>query len=94
MITSSLFALYIVTLPNMQPMKALRTARQLVRHRRMLVMRKLLFLPFIMLIISAVVTVPVILYATPIAEWLFFALTMIALAVFHSYIYVLYRELI
>ncbi len=94
MVTSSVFALYIVTLPNMQPMKALRTARQLVRYRRMLVMRKLLFLPFILLIIGGVITVPVILYLTPIAEWLFFVLTMIALAVFHSYVYMLYRELI
>ncbi len=94
MVTSSIFALYIVTLPDMRPMRALRSARDLVRYRRWLIMRKCLFLPFIMLIIAAVITIPVILILTPVAEWFFFFLTMLALAVFHSYMYSLYRELL
>ncbi len=41
-VKSSLFALYIVTLPDMTPMKALRSARELARYRRWTVLRKIL----------------------------------------------------
>jgi hypothetical protein len=93
MISSSLFALYIVTLPNMTPLAALRSARQLVVNRRWAVLRKLLFLPFILLVIAALIVVPIILFATPLAAWVFFALTMLLLPIVHSYMYALYRSL-
>jgi hypothetical protein len=94
MLCSSLFALYIVTLPDMTPMKALRSARQLVRHRRLLVLRKILFLPLALLIISIIIMFPLILFATSLAAWVFFVLTMVGLVVIHSYMYALYRELL
>jgi hypothetical protein len=94
MASSSIFALYIVTLPDMRPMQALRSARELVRYRRWAVMRKVIFLPFILLVLSAVITIPFILFVTVAAEWIFFVLTMIALPVIHSYMYSLYRELL
>lgn len=94
MITSSIFALYIVTLPDVRPMQALRSARELVRYRRWSIMRKLLFLPAALLIIAGVIVIPVILVAPAAAEWLFFVLSMIGLAVLHSYLYTLYRELL
>lgn len=94
MILSSMFALYIVTLPNMTPMKALRSARELVRYRRLKLLRKLLFLPFALIVLAAVVMVPVIMLATPVAALIFFVLSILALAVVHSYLYSLYRELI
>ena len=43
MLCASLFALFIVTLPDMTPMKALRDARHLVRYRRGQVFRKLIY---------------------------------------------------
>ena len=94
MVTSSLFALYIVTLPDIEPLQALRSARELVRFRRWTVMRKLLFLPLVLIIVGAVVVIPMILYLTVIAEWVYFFLSMFTLAVVHSYIYTLYRELL
>lgn len=94
MVSSSLFALYIVTLPDVRPMQALRSARELVRYRRWAVMRKVLFLPAILLIISVFIMVPLILFVTPIAEWMFFVLTMFSLALVHSYMYVFYRKLL
>lgn len=94
MLCSSLFALYIVTLPDMTPLKALRSARQLVLHRRWRVIRRVLFLPFILVILSAVIMVPLILWLTVIAEWTFFVLAMAGLAVVHAYMYTLYRELL
>jgi len=94
MLCSSLFALYISALPDMTPMKALRSARQLVRHRRLSVVRKLLFLPLALLVTVAVIMLPVILLAPVLAQWLFFALSMAGLIVVHTYMYTLYRELL
>lgn len=94
MVTSSIFALYIVTLPNVRPMQALRSARELVRHRRFMVMRKLLFLPAALLVLAAVIVVPIIVLSAGLAEWVFFMLSMLGLAMFHSYVYHLYRELL
>ncbi|TXG76390.1 hypothetical protein E6P97_03625 [Patescibacteria group bacterium] len=94
MVTSSIFALYIVTLPNLRPMQALRSARELVRHRRWSIMRKVLFLPVALLLVAGVVTIPLILTMPGLAEWVFFVLSMFGLVVFHSYLYTLYRELL
>lgn len=94
MISSSLFALYIVTLPDMTPMKALRSARELVRHRRWTILRKILCLPIILLVVAAVVMLPIIIWLTPLAQWIFFLLTMFVLLAVHTYMYTLYRELL
>lgn len=94
LICSSIFALYIVTLPDMTPMKALRSARQLVLHRRWNVIRKVVFLPFVLVVIAGIIMIPIIMVAAPIAEWTFFALTMLSVPVIHSYYYALYRELL
>lgn len=93
-ICSSLFALYIVTLPDMTPMKALRSARGLVRNRRFIIIRKLLWLPFLLFVAAAVIMLPIIAWLTPLAQWVFFLLTMLALAAIHAYMYTLYRELL
>jgi len=93
-VCSSIFALYIVTLPNMTPLKALRSARGLVKYRRPAVLRKLLFLPLLLLIIAAIIMLPFILFITPIAQWVFFVLTLLAIAAVHAYMYTLYRELL
>lgn len=94
MISSSIFALYVSTLPDMTPMKALRSTRGLVLHRRWEILRKVIFLPFVLLIIGSLIVVPVILYITPLADWLFFVLSMATLAITHAYFYSLYRELL
>ena len=94
MLTSSVFGLYIVTLPDMTPMKALRSARDLVKNRRLLIFRKIIGLPVVMLFAAAVVMVPIIMFITPLASWVFFALTMLSLLAIHAYMYTLYRELL
>lgn len=94
MLCSSVFALYISTLPDMTPMKALRSARELVRYRRFPILRKLLFLPLALMVIAAVLVVPTIILAAPVAQWLFFFLSMLALVAVHIYMYLLYRELL
>lgn len=94
MISSSLFALYIVTLPNVTPMQSLRSAKDLVKFRRWTVMRKILFLPLILFLLISLVMLPAVLWLTPIAEWIFFIIGLAALIIGHSYLYNLYRKLI
>lgn len=94
MVTASLFALYIVTLPDMTPLQALRSAKKLVHYRRAVVFRKLLFLPIALVVIAAALMVPVILFIPVIASWLSFVLAILALLTVHTYIYTLYRELL
>ncbi len=94
MLTSSIFALYIVTLPDMTPLKALRSARELVRYRRWTVLRKIICLPIILLTAAALIMIPIIVWLTPLAQWAFFVLTMSALLAVHAYMYTLYRELL
>jgi hypothetical protein len=94
LLSSSLFALYIVTLPDMRPLQALRSARQLVRGRRFAVLRKVLFLPVALIILSGILIVPLILFATPVAAWAFFVVSMFLLPIVHSYMYSLYRSLV
>lgn len=94
LIISSIFALYIVTLPDMTPMKALRSARQLVKGRRWALLRKILFLPLVLLIAAAIIMVPIIIFLTAVAQWIFFLLTMFALVAIHAYLYTTYRELL
>lgn len=94
MICSSLFALYIVTLPGMTPLKALRTARELVRHRRWVVMRRIILMPVLLVLMTAIVVVPLIIFAAPLAAWVFLAVSFFGLAAIHSYLYGLFKELL
>lgn len=94
MLCSSLFALYIVTLPDMTPMKALRSARELVRFRRWLVLRKIVFLPLALFVLALVLMIPIILVATILAQWVFFMLSILVLIVVNTYMYLLYRALL
>lgn len=91
---STLFAFYIVTLPDMTPLKALRSAKQLVKKRRLLLLRKMIGLPIMLLLVTAAIMTPIILLATGLAQWIFFILTTITLLIIHTYMYTLYRELL
>lgn len=94
MIASSIFALYIVTLPGMTPLRALRSARELVRYRRWEVLRKLLFLPVVLTIIGALMLFPGVLLLTGVAEFLVLAYSLFAIVFAHVYVYTMYRALL
>jgi DNA-binding helix-hairpin-helix protein with protein kinase domain len=94
MVSSSLFALYIVALPDMTPMRALRSARQLALHRRWTILRKILFLPFSLLLLSGLIMLPFIVLVPAIAAWVFLILSLFGWIVALTYMYLLYRELL
>lgn len=94
MISSSIFALYIVTLPDMQPRQALRSAKSLVQFRRWPLMRRLIFLPVFILIAMGIIIVPLILYASFLVAPIFYILSALAILFVHTYFYSLYRSLL
>ncbi|HEU5004520.1 MAG TPA: hypothetical protein VFT49_00340 [Candidatus Saccharimonadales bacterium] len=94
MVSASIFAVYIVTLPDMQPRDALRSAKKLVQYRRWAILRRVLFLPILILLVMAVIMIPLILYATFFAAPVFYLLGMLAILFVHAYLYSLYRGLL
>lgn len=94
MVSASIFALYIVTLPDMEPRQALRAARDLVRFRRLTVIRRVFFMPIFIFVVMGLIIVPLIIYASRIVPAVFYILSMLAILFFHSYLYSLYRELL
>jgi hypothetical protein len=94
MISSSIFALYIVTLPEMQPREALRSAKKLVDHRRFSVLPRLIYLPVLILVVMAAIVIPLIVSASFLVAPVFYVLSMLAILFTHSYLYSLYRSLL
>ena len=94
MLSSSIFALYIVTLPEMLPRDALRSAKNLVKYRRWAVIGRVIYLPFFVLFAMAIIIVPLILVASFLVAPVFYLLGMLAILFIHSYLYSLYRSLL
>ena len=94
MISSSVFALFIVTLPNMTPMRALRAARELVRFRRLEVIRKIVLLPVVLLIVLGLLVVPFIAFLPVVAQAVFLVASALVLPVALTYLYNLYRKML
>ena len=91
---NSIFALYIVTLPDMAPLAALRSSSEIVAGRQLQVMLKLLFMPLVMTVATVVIMVPIALFATGLAPLVFFILSAVGVVAIHSYMYSFYRALI
>jgi len=94
LISSSIFALYISTLPNMTPLEALRSAKKLVSKRRSLIFIRIVFLFFVLLVVTSVILLPLIVVSSSLTQWVYLFLTLIFLLYIHSYLYNLYLELV
>lgn len=94
MVTSSLFALYIATLPDARPVQALRSARDLVLHRRLGTLARIVFLPLILLIGATIIFVPLVMFASVAVEPLFLVASAFGLVFSNLYMYNLYRSLL
>lgn len=94
MLSSSVFALYISTLPGATPLMSLRTARKLVHGRRLVIIRRFVVLPIILIVLAAALIIPAILISPILAVIVYFILSMLLLPVAHGYMYGLYQELL
>lgn len=94
LLAASVFALYITTLPGMTPLKSLRSAKEIVKYRRAVILRKLFFLPLILLLVIASIAVPLAIFIPTVATIVFYLWAVACLPIVHAYMYTLYRELI
>lgn len=93
-LTASIFALYIVSLPDMQPVAALRSAANLVRGRRLKIFSRLVSLFLLAILVMAVTVVPLIIWADIFVVPVYFGLSLLAVLFVHTYLYNFYRKLL
>ena len=93
-LTSTVVALYIVTLPGMYPMKALKAAKKLVQFQRFLVFKRIFVLPIVLLLGYGLTLALVIRFASSATFFVVEALQLLVLPLIHVYLYKLYRALI
>lgn len=105
-ITSTLLALVIVTLPGMYPMRAIRTAGDLVIGRRVRIIFRVLWLLFTLVLLVAVTMIPTILidawlkgelpalHNVPIVPVVLLLVGSISVIWSASYTYVFYRKIV
>lgn len=105
-VTSTFFALIMVTLPGMYPMRAVRTAGDMVLGRRLRILARLLWMLLSLFIAWAIVLIPIILLDTwlksvwPQIQWLpVIPVTLLLLSTLtvmwsSGYVYLLYRKVV
>jgi hypothetical protein len=105
-ITSTFFALVIVTLPGMYPYRALKTAGDIVANRRFRILLRLLWLFVSTIIVWAVIMIPIIMFDSwiksvwvaiswvPIVPVMILILSSLTIVWVSSYIYLFYRKVI
>jgi hypothetical protein len=105
-ITSTVFALIIVTLPGMYPYQAVKTAGDLVVGRRLRILLRFLWAALTVVIAWAVVMIPVILFDSwvkdvwsaiswlPIVPVVLLGLSALTIVWVSSYVYLLYRKVV
>lgn len=93
-LSSSIMGLFVVTLPEMTPKRALRKAKTLVTFRRFSIVRKILALLIVVVIVFLMVVFPAIFVSAPLAQFLFFGLATMLVPFVVAYLFILYRELL
>lgn len=94
LISTSLIALFIVTLPEMKPLTALKEAHALVEHRRLTVLVRVIALIAILFGTYLALVFPAVFFSAILSQVVFFILTLLIVPFSVAYLYVLYRELL
>lgn len=99
--TTTLFAMFIATIPGTYPMKAYRTARQIVAGQRLRLLLRLLWMVIILLVVNFIVLVPIVIVVNSFGgsgSWVIpiaYQLAVITSLVYGTaYGYLLYRRMI
>lgn len=105
-VTSTFIALIVVTLPGMYPMRALRTAGDLVIGRRLRILLRLLWMLLVVVVAWLVIAIPIILLDAwlksvwaaiawlPVVPLMLLVLGSLAVIWVASYVYLLYRKIV
>lgn len=97
MVSGSIFALIVVTMENMTPVRAIKGAYDIVRFRRLVLMRRFITFIFLMLLGMIGVMLPTILFAVRFAGivytvWSVFVVTLLIMFIFTLYQRMLPRD--
>lgn len=105
-ITSTIFALIIITLPGMYPYQAIKAAGDLVVGRRLKILLRFLWMALTVAVTWAIIMIPIILFDSwiknvwPTIDWLptvpivLLALGALTIVWVSSYVYLLYRKVV
>ncbi len=94
LICYSIISQFIVTLPDVTPMQALSSAKNLVKKQRILVMRKIAALPIIVVCLSLIIILPVTLVLPNLVTATYILTGLFVVLFSLTYLYSLYKELI
>jgi len=94
LVTHSVFALFITTLPDMTPIKALRSAKKMVYKRRLLILRKVLGAVIVVSIVAILLMAPFVLWWAAAAPWAVYLLSVVIVPISQAYLYTIYREIL
>lgn len=94
LLAGSIFAIYIVTLPKMTPILALRSSMRLLRIHRWIVLRKIVLFFVLLLVLGFLLVLPFIIWLPRYAEIAFFIMGCGSFAVMHTFLYKLYRSML
>ena len=94
MVVGSLFALIIITLPDMTPLKAMQGAYDLLRFRRLTVIRRLVVLLAVALLAMAIIMLPALLWAVRLASLLYVLWSVLVLTLVINFLFVMYRRML
>lgn len=96
--SGSLLAVHIVTLPDMTPTKALRSAHAIANVQRWTLIRRIALLVLWLLVFTALIIVPSALYLPLSVQWLeqfvVGAVLLVDFVMAHTYFYLLYRSML
>jgi hypothetical protein len=94
LLTHSVFALFVVTLPDMTPLRALRGAKKMVYRRRLTIWRKLVLAVLFAAVIVLAVMLPFMVWLPSAAPWMFFLITACLAMIGQAFLYTIYREIL
>jgi hypothetical protein len=98
LVSGSIAALYIVTLPDMEPVRAIRASHQVLLMHRWSVIRKFVLLVIFLLAVGILIFTPLLLIVPSswiwVSEYIFLAGGLAGFAIFHIYMYNLYKSLL
>lgn len=94
LLAGSLFSVYIVTLKGTRPLVAVRSSMRLLSIHRWRVAHKIVGFMILLLLLGFVLVLPFIVWLPRYAEVAFFVMSTASFAVFHTFMYKLYRSLL
>lgn len=90
----SVNALFVVSLPNMYPLQALKEAKQLVRYRRWIVFRRMIAFPIAVAIVGLIILIITAYLAPSLTVWIFEILKAFGIVAIIVYLYKIYRSMV